>query len=448
MWLVVTYLLHTCGELALSPVGLSAMSKLAPVRIGGLIMGVWFLALSVGNYIGGRLAALLRDDAAADSCSAPSQRSASARASSCCSCRTPVTQLEGAARGSRDGPREVPREARLHEVARAVRRQAPQVARAGRRRASSACRSTSPATCTTTSASSTTACCCRGPSPRVRRSIPATKRLAMHGRGSPDRVRRVRRRHPVRLRRRHRHAVGRRHLDPGSRRRRCGAEEGRPEVHARRLQAERLVGARADQGQMGRRRRPVVAADQAPRRLGGRRGHRRVRAAEREEQGRLRRHPRRGQPGHLALAIVPPRAARPARCSRRSSRARWRCGERNGFGEVDGFNGFNGFSGKGSKRFGGRRRAPKTQGGCEARASRAKATKRTAAKTRLRSGRRRRRGRERALEQAFAEHAPDGKRQAAAIVARDLGAPEPPEHDLGPAGSASPTSSGSLCSAA
>ena len=57
MWLVVVYFLHTCGELALSPVGMSAMSKLAPVRIGGLVMGVWFLGSSVGNYIGGRLAA-------------------------------------------------------------------------------------------------------------------------------------------------------------------------------------------------------------------------------------------------------------------------------------------------------------------------------------------------------------------------------------------------------
>ena len=50
------YLLHTWGELALSPVGLSAMTKLAPVRIGGLVMGVWFLGTSVGNYIGGRVA--------------------------------------------------------------------------------------------------------------------------------------------------------------------------------------------------------------------------------------------------------------------------------------------------------------------------------------------------------------------------------------------------------
>jgi POT family proton-dependent oligopeptide transporter len=55
-WLVFTYLLHTWGELALSPVGLSAMSKLAPVRIGGLVMGVWFLGASVGNYVGGRVA--------------------------------------------------------------------------------------------------------------------------------------------------------------------------------------------------------------------------------------------------------------------------------------------------------------------------------------------------------------------------------------------------------
>src|SRR4029079_9123592 len=55
MWLTVTYLLHTWGELSLSPVGLSAMTKLAPVRIGGLMMGVWFLATSVGNFIAGRI---------------------------------------------------------------------------------------------------------------------------------------------------------------------------------------------------------------------------------------------------------------------------------------------------------------------------------------------------------------------------------------------------------
>ena len=55
MWLGMTYLLHTIGELTLSPVGLSAMTKLAPARIAGLMMGVWFLAASVGNFIAGRL---------------------------------------------------------------------------------------------------------------------------------------------------------------------------------------------------------------------------------------------------------------------------------------------------------------------------------------------------------------------------------------------------------
>ena len=57
-WLTITYLLHTIGELCLSPVGLSAMTKLAPMRIGGLIMGVWFLSISLGDYIGGRLASV------------------------------------------------------------------------------------------------------------------------------------------------------------------------------------------------------------------------------------------------------------------------------------------------------------------------------------------------------------------------------------------------------
>jgi proton-dependent oligopeptide transporter, POT family len=53
MWLVLSYLLQTLGELCLSPVGLSAMSTLAPARIAGLVMGVWFLALAVGNYLAG-----------------------------------------------------------------------------------------------------------------------------------------------------------------------------------------------------------------------------------------------------------------------------------------------------------------------------------------------------------------------------------------------------------
>jgi POT family proton-dependent oligopeptide transporter len=57
-WLTLTYLLHTIGELCLSPVGMSAMTKLAPARIGGLMMGAWFLSISVGDFIGGRLASV------------------------------------------------------------------------------------------------------------------------------------------------------------------------------------------------------------------------------------------------------------------------------------------------------------------------------------------------------------------------------------------------------
>jgi POT family proton-dependent oligopeptide transporter len=58
LWLVGTYLLHTIGELCLSPVGLSAMTRLAPAGIVSLTMGAWFLASAVGNYLGGRVAGL------------------------------------------------------------------------------------------------------------------------------------------------------------------------------------------------------------------------------------------------------------------------------------------------------------------------------------------------------------------------------------------------------
>ncbi len=58
MWLVLTYFLHTCGELCLSPVGLSAITKLAPAKVASLMMGVWFLANAIGDYIGGRFGSL------------------------------------------------------------------------------------------------------------------------------------------------------------------------------------------------------------------------------------------------------------------------------------------------------------------------------------------------------------------------------------------------------
>ena len=55
-WLTVTYLLHTFGELCLSPVGLSYFTKLAPKRFVGQMMGMWFLATSLGNLVASLIA--------------------------------------------------------------------------------------------------------------------------------------------------------------------------------------------------------------------------------------------------------------------------------------------------------------------------------------------------------------------------------------------------------
>jgi proton-dependent oligopeptide transporter, POT family len=60
-WLVMTYLLHTMGELCFSPIGLSNVTKLAPARYSGQMMGTWFLGTAIGNLaaglIGGHLGA-------------------------------------------------------------------------------------------------------------------------------------------------------------------------------------------------------------------------------------------------------------------------------------------------------------------------------------------------------------------------------------------------------
>jgi proton-dependent oligopeptide transporter, POT family len=53
MWLIITYLLHTAGELCLSPVGLSSVTKLAPKRLVGQMMGTWFMGTALGNLIAG-----------------------------------------------------------------------------------------------------------------------------------------------------------------------------------------------------------------------------------------------------------------------------------------------------------------------------------------------------------------------------------------------------------
>jgi POT family proton-dependent oligopeptide transporter len=56
MWLVGLFFLQTVGEMLLSPVGLSTMTKLAPQRLVGLVMGIWFLAAALGNKLAGVLA--------------------------------------------------------------------------------------------------------------------------------------------------------------------------------------------------------------------------------------------------------------------------------------------------------------------------------------------------------------------------------------------------------
>ena len=61
MWLIGLYFLQMCGELCLSPVGLSMVTKLAPAHLVGLMMGVWFFATAMGNYVAGWVAGFLQD---------------------------------------------------------------------------------------------------------------------------------------------------------------------------------------------------------------------------------------------------------------------------------------------------------------------------------------------------------------------------------------------------
>lgn len=58
-WLVCAYLLHTIGELMLSPIGLSMVTKIAPARFGAMMMGLWFTSNAIANYLAGVLEAKL-----------------------------------------------------------------------------------------------------------------------------------------------------------------------------------------------------------------------------------------------------------------------------------------------------------------------------------------------------------------------------------------------------
>ena len=59
MWLVVVYVLLTIGELMLSPIGLSMVTKLSPGKITSIMMGVWMASFALGNYLAATLEQIL-----------------------------------------------------------------------------------------------------------------------------------------------------------------------------------------------------------------------------------------------------------------------------------------------------------------------------------------------------------------------------------------------------
>jgi len=61
LWLTGVYIVHTIGELCISPVGLSMVTRVSPARMAGLMMGVWFGSFSIGNYLAGTLESLLAE---------------------------------------------------------------------------------------------------------------------------------------------------------------------------------------------------------------------------------------------------------------------------------------------------------------------------------------------------------------------------------------------------
>jgi len=59
LWLLIAYLFHTMGELMLSPIGLSMVTKLAPAHMVSMFMGVWFLSTFMAHLIGGVIASYI-----------------------------------------------------------------------------------------------------------------------------------------------------------------------------------------------------------------------------------------------------------------------------------------------------------------------------------------------------------------------------------------------------
>ena len=68
LWLTGLYFIHTLGELSLSPIGLSLVSKLSPKHLASLMMGIWFMSTAVSNMLAGQLATLYPDGSSKSLC--------------------------------------------------------------------------------------------------------------------------------------------------------------------------------------------------------------------------------------------------------------------------------------------------------------------------------------------------------------------------------------------
>ena len=129
LWLVGLFFLQTVGELFLSPVGLSTMTKLAPASLVGLVLGVWFLAAAWGNKLAGVLGGgfTATDAARARRCSSCSRRRCVGVATLAAAAAGAMAQAADGRRALSPGlvPARPPMDSSRHSLTRAPRRRCP-----------------------------------------------------------------------------------------------------------------------------------------------------------------------------------------------------------------------------------------------------------------------------------------------------------------------------------